>query len=61
MQEAVTVEDMRTKFLGTKLMLMADDGAVTSVNVTLKNGVSYRRSLVLVSTFEQGRSIYTSR
>ena len=50
MQEAVTVEDMRTKFLGTKLMLMADDGSVTSVNVTLKNGVSYDKIIFIFCT-----------
>ncbi|KAI0216634.1 hypothetical protein LSAT2_031373 [Lamellibrachia satsuma] len=36
---AVTVDDMKTKFVGSRLMVMADDGAVTSVNVTLMDGV----------------------
>ena len=45
MQGTVTAEDMRTKLLGGKLMLVADDGAVTAVNVTLKNGVSYNSNI----------------
>ena len=39
MDGAVTVDDMKTKFAGNRLMVMADDGAVTSVNVTLMDGV----------------------
>ena len=38
---AVTVDDMKTKLAGSKLMVMADDGAVNYVNVTIMDGVSY--------------------
>ena len=38
---AVTVGDMKTKLAGSRLMVMAADGAVNYVKVTILDGVSY--------------------